>query len=310
MDMERAISEGASAEQLLRMFDIERYAWMTLSYDMTIVLDMDCGIVAANATWGRAAGYPQDVLVGKYLIELIEFEDRERVLASFQRLITSNAASTTVAFRFRCADGEPRRFNWNVLYSPDFEAFFCIVKDLSDVNNIRHVAYHDTLTGVTNRLYLSEILPELLATATQRGESLCYLIIDLYEFKRINDVLGHHAGDIMLQVMAERLRLCLTHQEYCSRLGSAKFVLMQTPCDRQDAARLAEQVVDTVNRPEEINGSEATVGALIGIVMVPSDADTPAAIMTLAEQALETARRGGNNCVVFADSLDRNGLEP
>ena len=309
MDIQTLIADGASGEQVLRLFSVERYAWMTLSYDMAMALDIESCIVAVNSAWCRASGHSQEALIGKYLLEFMEFEDRERTLASFQRLITSNAATTTIAFRFRCADGESKRFNWNVLYSPDFEVFFCIVKDLSDVNNIRHVAYHDTLTGVPNRLYLTEILPELIVHAKRNASSLTYLLIDLFEFKLVNDALGHQAGDIMLQVMAERLRQCLESPEYCARLGSAKFALMQTSCDRQGALRLIRRVVDVVNQPEEIDGKEAHVGALIGVVMVPGDADTPAAVMKLADHALEEARRNGKDSAVFADSMDRSGLE-
>lgn len=309
VDIQTLIDDGASCEQIERMFSVERYAWMTLSYDMAIVLDMECCIVVANSAWSRASGHSQGSLSGKYILEFMEFEERERILASFQRLITGNASTTTVAFKFRCLDGEFKRFNWNVLYFPDLGTFFCVVKDLRDVNNIRHVAYHDTLTGVPNRLYLSEILPELIASARQRNGSLVYLLIDLYEFKLVNDTLGHQAGDIMLQVMAERLRQCLAEQEYCARIGSAKFVLMQSSCDRQGALRLIRRVIDVVNQPEEIDGREAHVGALIGVVLVPDDADTPEAVMALANHALEAARREGKDSVVFADSMDRSVLE-
>lgn len=309
MDVKTLMDDGASGEQVLRMFSVERYAWMTLSYDMAIVLDVECCIAAVNTAWKRASGHSHETLSGKYILEFMEFEERERILASFQHLITSNAASTTVAFRFRCADGELKRFNWNVLYSPDFEEFFCIVKDLSDVNNIRHVAYHDTLTGVPNRLYLSEILPGLIVSAKRNKDSLAFLLLDLYEFKLVNDTLGHHAGDIFLQVVAERLRQCLTNPEYCARLGSAKFVLMQTPCDRQEALRLVRQVTIAVNKPEEINGQEAHVGALIGVVLVPDDADTPAAVMKLADHALEAARRNGKDSAVFANTASCSGLD-
>ena len=301
MDIRTLIDEGASGEQIVRMFGIERYAWMTLSYDMAIVLDMEGTIVAANAAWQRASGHSQETLSGRYLLEFIDFENRERILGSFQHLITSSTATTTIAFPFRCADDEFKRFNWNVLYSPDFEVFFCTVKDLSDVNNIRHVAYHDTLTGLPNRLYLSEILPDLVVTAKQHSVPLAFILLDLHEFKQINDTFGHHAGDILLQVMAERLRQCLTNPEYCARLGSAKFALLQTPCDRSKAMRLVQEIIATVNQPEEIDGNEAHVGALIGIALVPADADTPTAIMELADQALEAARRGGKNHAVFAD---------
>ncbi|MHC1699880.1 MAG: diguanylate cyclase [Humidesulfovibrio sp.] len=301
MNVKALLEDGAGGEYLSHLFSIERYAWMALSYDMALAVDMDGCILEANAAWARASGHWPETLRGQYLLEFMDFEDRERVLAQFQSLITSDAATTTFDFRFRCADGKFKRFNWNMLFSPDNEIFYCIVKDLSDVHDLRHAAYHDTLTGLPNRLFLTDALPRLIETAAEHDHILALMFLDLDGFKDVNDTLGHQAGDILLQTVAERLRQCLSRPENCVRLGGDEFVLLETwPCDCHGALRLAESVIASVNQPVLIDGNEVRVGVSIGIALAPQDAEEPAPLMELADQAMYRAKRGGKNRCFFA----------
>lgn len=315
MNVKALLEEGAGGEYLTHLFSIERYAWMALSYDMAVAVDMDGCILAANAAWQRASGHWPEALRGQYLLEFMDFDDRERVLASFQHLITSDTATTTFAFRFLCADGEYKRFNWNVLFSPDHEIFYGIVKDLSDVHDLRHAAYHDTLTGLPNRLFLTDALPRLIAASKEHGHVLAFLLIDLDGFKRVNDTLGHQAGDILLQAVAERLRQCVSRPENCARLGGDEFVLLETwPCDCHAAERLATTIITAVNQPVYIDGNEVRVGGSVGIALAPQDADSPKMLMRLADVAMYKAKRAGKNRFVFSTepgkACDPEGLEP
>jgi len=314
MNVKALLEDGADGEYLSHLFSIERYAWMALSYDMAVAVDMDGAILAANAAWARASGHWPEVLRGQYLLEFMDFDDRERVLAQFQSLITSDAATTTFDFRFRCASGEYKRFNWNVLFSPDNEIFYCIVKDLSDVHDLRHAAYHDTLTGLPNRLFLTDALPRLIEAAREHQHTLALMFLDLDGFKAVNDTLGHQAGDVLLQTVAERLRHCISRPENCMRLGGDEFVLLETwPCDCHGAERLATNIIAAVNQPVYIGDNEVHVGVSIGIALAPADADAPDALMELADQAMYRAKRGGKNRFVFATGVENEscpaGLE-
>ena len=309
------LEDGAGGEYLSHLFSIERYARMALSYDMALAVDMDGAILEANAAWARASGHWPENLRGQYLLEFMDFEDRERVLSKFQSLITSDAATTTFDFRFRCADGAFKRFNWNMLYSPDNEIFYCIVKDLSDVHDLRHAAYHDTLTGLPNRLFLTDALPRLIEAAAENHHILALMFLDLDGFKQVNDTLGHQAGDVLLQTVAERLRQCVSRPENCVRLGGDEFVLLETwPCDCHGTENLAERVIASVNQTVSIDGSEVHVGASIGVALAPTDAESPAALMELADQAMYRAKRGGKNRFVFAaeaaQTCSNAGLQP
>jgi len=302
MNVKELMEEGADCEIVAGLFNIERYAWMALSYDMAIALDMDGCILAVNSAWQRSTGLWPEALRGQYLLEFMDFDDRERVLAAFQSLITSDAASTTFDFRFRCDKGQFKRFNWNVLFSPDTEIFYCIVKDLSNVHDLHHAAYHDTLTGLPNRLFLTDALPKLMAGALEERHVLGVLFLDLDGFKAVNDTLGHQAGDILLQTVAERLRGCVSMPENCVRLGGDEFVLMEVwPCEKYDPERLAVQVIEAVNRPVCINGTDARVGASVGVALAPLAARTSAEIMSLADKAMYSAKRSGKNRYVMAE---------
>jgi len=305
MNVKELLEEGADSELVCRLFNMERYAWMALSYDMAVALDMDGCVLAANAAWQRATGFWPEALRGQYLMEFMAFEDRERVLAAFQSLITSDAASTTFDFHFRCEAGQYKRFNWNVLFSPDTEIFHCIVKDLSEVHDLRHAAYHDTLTGLPNRLFLTDALPRLVAGALENRHVLGLIFLDLDGFKAVNDTLGHQAGDALLQTVAERLRCCVSRPDNCVRLGGDEFVLLETwPCNAAVPEGLAARVIAAVNEPVCLDGREARVGASLGVALAPSAAQTPDTLLALADQAMYSAKRGGKNRFVLATGTD------
>jgi diguanylate cyclase (GGDEF)-like protein/PAS domain S-box-containing protein len=308
MNVKELLEEGAGPELISRLFHIERYAWMALSYDMAVALDMDGCILAANSAWQRSTGLWPEALRGQYLLEFMDFDDRERVLAAFQDLITSDAASTTFDFRFRCGAGQFKRFNWNVIYFPDTAAFYCIVKDLSNVHDLHHAAYHDTLTGLPNRLFLKDALPKLVGGALERRHVLGLYFVDLDGFKTVNDTLGHQAGDVLLQTVAERLRRCAALPDRCVRLGGDEFVLLETwPCETHEPERLANEILAAVNLPVCIDGREVRVGASLGVALAPSAADTPGELMALADKAMYSAKRSGKNRFVLAPAAPPAG---
>lgn len=301
MKVKELLQEGAGPDLVSRLFHIERYAWMALSYDMAVALDMDGCILAANAVWQRSTGLWPEALRGQYLLEFMHFDDRERVLGALQSLITSDAASTTFDFRFRCEHGAYKRFNWNVLFFPDTEIFYCTVKDLSNIHDLHHAAYHDTLTGLPNRLFLKDALPRLVEGALDRRHVLGLFFIDLDGFKAVNDSLGHQAGDVLLQTVAERLRRCTLHPENCVRLGGDEFVMLETwPCNAADPEELGQRIIATVNQPVCIDGRDVRVGASVGIALAPSAAATPGELLDLADKAMYSSKRGGKNRFVLA----------
>jgi diguanylate cyclase (GGDEF)-like protein len=161
---------------------------------------------------------------------------------------------------------------------------------------IQHLARHDTLTDLPNRLHFREIMAEAVHRI-ERGERFALLAIDLDRFKLVNDSLGHGAGDLVLQGAARRLRECCREEDIVTRLGGDEFAILTGPLrDRQDAAALAARIVESMGTPMEVDGHQITPGASVGIAMAPMDGTDAEQLVRNADLALyrvKTERRSG-----------------
>jgi diguanylate cyclase (GGDEF)-like protein len=162
---------------------------------------------------------------------------------------------------------------------------------------LAHLAHHDALTDLANRVLLREELDRALARV-KRGESLALLCIDLDHFKEINDTLGHPTGDAFLQRVADRLRGCVRETDVVARMGGDEFAIMQLAANQPtDATVLASRVIENLTaQPIEISGHDLTAGASIGIAMAPLDGADADQLLRSADLALYQAKiegRGG-----------------
>ena len=176
---------------------------------------------------------------------------------------------------------------------------------------IRHLAYYDELTGLANRQFLREYLARAIARATRDARSVALLFLDLDRFKRINDTLGHAVGDKLLQHVAEQLKTCFRAEDLVSRigmddaatvarLGGDEFTIVLTDLhDREDAARVAERVLERLAVPVVLEGREVVVTPSIGIAMTPEAGSTPMALIKNADVAMYEAKQRGRNCYRF-----------
>ena len=172
---------------------------------------------------------------------------------------------------------------------------------------IVHMAQHDALTGLPNRVLLRERVERGL-TGMRRGDRrLAVLLLDLDRFKDVNDTLGHSMGDKLLQAVADRLRRTVRETDTVARLGGDEFAIVQGGVESiNDVTSLARQLVELARMPYEIDGHQIEVGASIGIALAPADGDTPEQLMRSADLALYRAKemgRGGYH--VFEPALDQ-----
>jgi diguanylate cyclase (GGDEF)-like protein len=170
---------------------------------------------------------------------------------------------------------------------------------------IEHMAHHDVLTGLPNRLRFKEHLSSMLAAGTHRIGVLC---LDLDRFKAVNDTLGHPAGDQLLRTAAQRLIECVREGDLVARLGGDEFAIIQLGEDQPAAAEaLAKRLVESMALPFDISGQTATVGTSIGIAL--TDAAQPIGpdeILKRADLALYDAKsRGRGTHSFFRSDLDR-----
>ena len=163
---------------------------------------------------------------------------------------------------------------------------------------IEHLARYDALTGLPNRIGFQEVLESRLASRDKRSHAL--LFIDLDQFKKVNDTLGHPFGDALLCQVADRLRQTLSPALTVSRFGGDEFVVLQPRLhNRQDAAKTAQCIIDTLSDIYEVNGHQIVIGASVGIGIMPEHGDTFEQILKCADMALYRAKADGRNTYRF-----------
>ncbi len=181
---------------------------------------------------------------------------------------------------------------------------------------LRHLATHDALTGLPNRVLLDDRLTQAVAHADRDGRSFALMVCDLDRFKLVNDSLGHGAGDELLQEVARRLTGLVRSVDTVARFGGDEFVLLITSIqDPEDAKRLAAQAIEALQSPVRIAGIDVHTSPSIGIAFYPADGRTIEALTAHADAAMYCAKqRGRGNVQCFeggmnAGSEDRVQLE-
>jgi diguanylate cyclase (GGDEF)-like protein len=170
--------------------------------------------------------------------------------------------------------------------------------------DIRRMAYTDPLTGLANRLSFRELLDDRLLTLHASSGELALLFVDLDDFKRVNDTLGHEAGDEVLSQLSARLRLTLerlgAQSADIARFGGDEFIVLYMAEDiRAASARLAEAMIEEIQRPLLLGGKQVFLGASIGITMFPFDAYHAGQLLKNADIAMYQAKVAGKNCYRF-----------
>jgi len=166
---------------------------------------------------------------------------------------------------------------------------------------IEHMAHHDALTELANRIRLNERLEQALAHASRSMIAVHHL--DLDRFKAVNDTFGHHTGDKLLKIVAARLRELIRDSDTIARMGGDEFVIVQAPITGRDqATSLAERVISAVSEPFVIDGHQAAVGSSIGVAVSPDDGAAPDKLLRNADLALYRAKEDGRGTFRFFEA--------
>ena len=171
---------------------------------------------------------------------------------------------------------------------------------------ITHMALHDALTNLPNRVLLREQLDTRL-NHLGRDQKFAVLCFDLDRFKSVNDALGHPFGDKLLRLVAERTSQCLRDGDTLARLGGDEFAILQSNIDQaEDTGALAERLIQTMSAPFDLEGQVVSIGVSIGITIAPNDAVEPDQLLKNADLALYRAKAGGRDTYRFFEpEMDR-----
>lgn len=167
---------------------------------------------------------------------------------------------------------------------------------------MKFMAYHDALTGLPNRRLFNHCLTDALANAHRTKQKTAVMFVDLDNFKRINDSLGHAVGDQLLKLAVERFAACVSAKDIISRLGGDEFAIILEGISRKQAAAVAERIIDSCNQPFLIEGHELFVSPSIGISFYPEDGDSIEHLVKNADVAMYDAKDQGKNTYQFYTS--------
>ncbi len=165
---------------------------------------------------------------------------------------------------------------------------------------IEYLAHHDALTGLGNRIIFQDFLTRALEQARRRQRTLALLLLDLDRFKVVNDSLGHDAGDLLLKIVADRLRSCVRGTDLVARLGGDEFAIVQAePEGTEGAARLARRILHLLDQPIVLAEREVHTTASIGIMFFPADDASTEQFVKNADLAMYRAKTEGRNNFQF-----------
>jgi diguanylate cyclase (GGDEF)-like protein/PAS domain S-box-containing protein len=279
----------------------ERERFFEIAPTVHLVVGRDRRIRHANPAARRVLGYDPQALVGVRVYELVHAEDVERIRSAVQSL---EHGVSDVELRCRHADGTWRWMLWNAVADRGQDLVFTVGLDVTErrqaEQQVHHLAYHDTLTGLPNRALFLDRLHMAIARAHRHGEHLAVFFVDLDHFKVINDSLGHSVGDLLLREVGARLRRALREEDTVARLGGDEFTLIVPGLvDAAALSALARKIQRAIKEPVLVAGRELTVSASIGLGLYPADGTTPEALLQNADVAMYRAKELGRDNFQF-----------
>ncbi len=181
-------------------------------------------------------------------------------------------------------------------------------RELATVNKeLQHQALHDALTSLPNRVLLQDRLQQAVRAAKREGHALALMITDLDRFKEINDTLGHHYGDLLLQQVAVRVRAALRDSDTVARLGGDEFAVLLPAIQHDDqAVQAAMKISKAMEAPFILENQHFHVGISIGIAMYPKDGEEPTHLMRRADVAMYVSKRSQQEYAFYSPEQDQH----
>ncbi len=164
---------------------------------------------------------------------------------------------------------------------------------------IAHMARHDALTDLPNRVLFRERMDEALASVRRRRSPIAVLCLDLDNFKQVNDTLGHPTGDALLNAVAARLQIHLQDRDMLARLGGDEFAIIQFETNLARASSLADKIVESIASPFHVGGHQVLIGTSIGVAIAPEDGQDADQLLKNADMALYKAKADGRGTFRF-----------
>ena len=312
------VTDQKLTEQALRESE-RRYQVMAESSPVGIFrLDTEGRCSHVNKAWREIAGMTMSQVLGRSWDLAVHPGDAERVSDLWTAAVRERRTFKTEC-RFKCSSGTTTWVLCQIEPIMDreqrLEGYIGSITDISrrkrTEEEIRQLAYYDTLTLLPNRYFFLEQLERALATAQRTQRHVALLFCDLDNFKDINDSLGHDKGDILLKTIAVRLSGCIRRGDTLCRLGGDEFVLL-LPSVRRDreVVSVARKIQRAMAQPFDLDGHEAYSTTSIGIAVFPDDGEEVQTLLKHADMAMYVAKgKGRNRYQFFSEDMNKRTQE-
>jgi diguanylate cyclase (GGDEF)-like protein/PAS domain S-box-containing protein len=274
-----------------------------LDNDLVAIVKLrDRVAVWKNKALERLFGYTHDELIGQPSRMLYLDDASFQTIGSAAYEVLSRGGRFRDQFQMRRKDGSAIWVDASgFMLAPHSGESMWMMTDITELKlhqaRVEHLAFHDPLTGLPNRLLLGDRLQQAVVLNERQGRKMLVCYIDLDGFKAVNDVHGHDAGDLLLKETSRRLQACLRASDTVARLGGDEFVLLLTPLDGVAEGRaVVQRVIDAVALPVGLGAErQARVSASVGVALYPDDATAPTELLARADAAMYEAKREGKN---------------
>lgn len=278
--------------------------------------DLQGRITFSNLAQHEIIGLQPNELIGLYIWDYQPDESsRQQFKNFFNDLVTNQPQPERLVTSNQASNGQQKilEYNWDYIYD-DNKALSGLIMVISDITmrqqqeeRILHLAHYDTLTGLPNRFLSMERLSQLLEQARHNDELIAVLCLDLDDFKKINESMGHDTGDQLLIQVAERIQAHLRPSDTLGRLGGDEFLVLLTEISTSDRITpVLENLIQQFRRPFIIDEQTITLTLSLGVAIFPQDGTNASQLLRQADTAMFYAKHNGRNTFVYyTESMNR-----
>ncbi|MCZ6644151.1 MAG: PAS domain S-box protein [Gammaproteobacteria bacterium] len=305
-------------EQLLRSEDRFRGTFENAPIGIVLV-DLDGQIFQVNHFAAELLSYEVESMQELHISRLLPSDERNNLKEAMADLVTGKESISREERKMLCKDGHEIWTNFHIVVqrSPEDEAMYCIIQigDITEMKTsqrrMEQMAFFDTLTNLANRRLFHDRLAHATEHCVRTNRVAALLYLDLDQFKRVNDSLGHEVGDMLLKEVAGRLTKCVRKEDTVGRPGGDEFtILLYDVSSPTDASIVAENILKELRRPVSISGHQLIVTTSIGIVTIPDDGVDPNMLMRNADLAMYKAKeRGRNTYQFYSDEMNTDAAK-
>jgi diguanylate cyclase (GGDEF)-like protein/PAS domain S-box-containing protein len=293
------ITDRVKAERQLRDSEEKFRNLVDQAADCFFLIEKNGLIVDVNPFACNLLGYKKEDLLSLHVAHL--FSSLSKKISTINQN-TDYDTSYNFEDYLKNPDGTsiPIDINLRLINISDRQMYLALCRDISEKKKteakIHHMAFHDALTGLPNRWYLLTYMDQLLNKTDRNQKSISILLLDLDHFKVINDSLGHQAGDVLLQEVANRLKTILKKNYSLARFGGDEFILILPNTNEYEAKQISIEILRIMKSPFRIQKQKINVSTSIGISMYPNDGEDMNTLIKNADIAMYRSKEQGRNC--------------